>query len=277
MQQLIYFFQKYRYFLFFLLLELIALTLIINNHSYHKSKFVSSANSITGGFYNKVSSLTDYFQLSKENKALIEENIRLINKIEQLTQSIDTTFETTIIDTTLYQQKYSYINGRIVNNKYAHVNNFLTINLGSKDSISKEMAVINGKGIIGITEDVSTNYTRVQSILNKESKINARLKNSSYFGTLSWNGKDYNVVQLFDIPRQAVLKEGDTLITGGMSAIFPEGIPIGSVYNIEDGVNSVSKVINIKLFNDMTNLKNIYVVKNFHKTEIRKVEAREDE
>ena len=276
MQQLIYFIRKYRYFLFFLLLEFIALILIINNHSFHKSKFVNSANSITGGFYNKATSISDYFQLNKENIELANENLVLKNKIEKLLQIIDTTIVTNIVDNTQFNQKYTYINGRVEKNQYDSNYNFLTINLGETDSVFNEMAVINSKGIIGITENVSKNYSRVQSILNKSSKINAKLKNSAYFGSLEWDGIDYNTLQLLDIPRQAVIKNGDTIITGGMSSIFPEGIPIGKVINIEEG-SSVKRIVNIQLFNDMSSLKNIYVIRNFDKQEIRDLENSSNE
>lgn len=277
MQQLIHFLQKYRYFLLFLLLEFIALALIINNHSFHRSKFVSSANNVTGGFFNKITSISDYFQLNNENKELIEENASLKNKIEQLRLALDSVSEYRVIDTTSYHQQYSYINGRIKKNQYSSPYNFLIIDLGKNDSIQSEMAVINSKGIIGITEDVSGNYARVQSILNKDSKVNAQLKNSPHYGTLKWDGKDYNIVQLWDIPRQAVIKKGDTIITGGKSAIFPEGIPIGQVINIEEGGTSITKVVNIQLFNDMSSLKNIYVIKNFDKIEIKNLEAPKNE
>ena len=138
------------------------------------------------------------------------------------------------------------------------------------------MAVINSKGIIGITEHVSKNYSRVQSILNTNSKINAKLKNNSYFGSLAWNGLDYNTVQLLDIPRQAIVKIGDTIITGGMSSIFPEGVPIGKVINIKEEA-TIKRVINIRLFNDMSNLKNIYVIKDFDKEEIMNLEKSSNE
>ena len=134
------------------------------------------------------------------------------------------------------------------------------------------MAVINSKGVIGITEKTTKNYTRVQSILNKNSKINARIKNNSnHFGSLIWEGKDYNIVQLIDIPRQANIKIGDTIITGGRSAIFPEGIPIGKVIKTHNG-NSTNNKISVKLFNDMSNLRHVYVVKNLDKLEINEVQ-----
>lgn len=278
MQQLIYFIRKYRYFLFFLLLECVALALIVNNHDFHRSKFVSSANSITGGFYNKSSSISDYFQLSKENKELTDENEVLKNLIERLQRALDSVSEFRVIDTTKYFQQYSYISGRIQKNQYSGSNNFLTINLGSSDSIAKEMAVINSKGIIGITEKVSSNYARVQSILNQESSISAKLKkNSDHIGNLTWNGKDYNIVQLEGLPRQAIIVKGDTIVTSGNSAIFPGGIPIGTAIDVSGGETSVNRIVNIQLFNDMSSIKNIYVVKNFDKTEIKILESATDE
>ena len=276
MQQLIYFIQKYRYFLFFLFLELIAFQLIINNLNFHNSKFINSASSITGDFYKKTNSIRDYFQLDIENKELLNENLILKNKLERLSQKIDTVAVTKIFEKTNASQRYSYLQGRIEKNQFRNNYNFLTINLGKKDSITPEMGVINSKGILGIVENVLHRYSRVRSILNKSSKINAKLKNSNYFGTLTWDGFDYNITQLLDIPRQAKLKVGDTIITGGMSSIFPEGIPIGSIDTIVNGV-SIKRVINIKLFNDMSSLKNIYVVKDFDKQQLMSLEKTENE
>ena len=176
MQQLIYFIQKYRYFLFFLFLELIAFQLIINNLSFHKSKFINSASSITGDFYSKTNSIRDYFQLDTENKELLNEILILRNKLEKLSQSIDTSTITKIFEKTDLRQRYSYIQGRIEKNQFRNNYNFLTINLGKKDSLVPEMGVINSKGILGITENVLQRYSRVRSILNKNSKINAKLK-----------------------------------------------------------------------------------------------------
>ena len=276
MQQLINFIQKYRYFLFFLFLEFIAFQLIINNLSFHKSKFISSASSITGGFYNKINTISDYFQLDIENKELLNENLILRNKLEKLSQNIDTVAVSKIFNKTKFSQRYSYFQGRLEKNQFRNNYNFLTINLGEKDSITPEMGVINSKGILGITENVLQSYSRVRSILNKNSKINAKLKNSNYFGTLTWDGLDYNITQLMDIPRQAKLKVGDTIITGGMSSIFPEGIPIGRVNNIVNEL-SIKRIINIQLFNDMSNLKNIYVVKDFDKQQLMNLEKLSNE
>jgi rod shape-determining protein MreC len=269
MQQLIYFFQKFKYFLFFLLLQFIALTLIFNNLNFQNSKYVNSANALTGGLYSKVSDMSDYFSLKATNTQLIEENTLLRNFLNQKT---NTSFkvDSIVIDTVKYYQKYTYTSAKIINNSYSKAFNFLTINKGTIAGLSKEMAVVNGKGIIGFTDNLSPNYGRIQSILNKNTKINARLKNG-YFGTLQWNALDYNTVQLIDIPRQAPVKIGDTIETGGKSAIFPEGILIGKVIGINND-NAVDNIINVKLFNDMSVIGPVFVIKNLQKVEIKRLE-----
>ncbi len=275
MQQIIYFFQKFKYFLFFLFLECIALTLTFNNLNFHKSKFVNSANSVTGIFYTILSNSKEYLSLKSKNQSLQEENTKLKNDLEKNKLFFST--DISVIDTVKYHQKYTYTEAKIINNNYSKPHNFLTINRGLNEGVVKEMAVINRRGIIGITENVSNNYTRVQSILNKNSNINARLKgNTAYFGTLKWNSIDYNTVQLHDIPRQAPLKIGDTIETGGKSTIFPEGIPVGTVSKINKR-NTANSKINVTLFNDMSNLENVYVVKNLHKQEIQLLENNSNE
>ncbi|QMU62897.1 MAG: rod shape-determining protein MreC [Flavobacteriaceae bacterium] len=270
MQQIIYFIRKYKYFLFFLLLESVALFFILNNHRFHKSKFISSANFISGNLYEKTTQFSGYFNLKKANKILIEENTLLKNKLEKLKNVLDTSLVIKV-NNSLYHQKYTYTAAKIINNKFNSDFNFLTLNKGKKDGVTTEMAVVNNKGIIGITDQTSYRYARAQSILNKTIGINARLKNSPYFGSLTWNGKDIRIVQLNDIPRQAVFKVGDTIITGGMSSIFPKGILIGTIQKITPG-NSIKNTIDVALFNDLRHIENVYIISNFDKREIRTIE-----
>lgn len=271
MQQLIYFLQKYKFFLFFLALEFIAIVLTINNNSFHKSKFLTSANTVTGGVFEKTSKVSDYFSLQSENETLLLENARLRNLLEAQGFSSDSISETTISDSLSHKQKYKYIEGKVYKNQYHKTYNFITLNRGKNHGVNKEMAVINGKGILGITDHVTNNYTRVQSILNRDSKINARFKNSYHFGTLTWNGEDYNIVQLTDIPRQATYKLGDTIITGGRSTIFPENIPVGTVVKMPEKI-SASNTLDVKLFNDMSNIGHAYIIVNMHKQELKEIE-----
>ncbi|MBK5209696.1 MAG: rod shape-determining protein MreC [Flavobacteriaceae bacterium] len=265
MRQIIYFIEKFRYFLLFIVLEIFAFVVIIQDYSYHQSKFVNSANFITGGIYKKVNSINEFFHLKTDNQLLSEENARLKNLLEKR-ENVYASDSFTVIDTSQYFQKYEYSVGKIINNNFTKRNNFLTLNKGSKHGLNSDLGVINSKGIIGVIKNVSSNYATVLSILNNNSKINVRLKNNNHFGTLIWNGKDYNITQIIDIPRQALVKVGDTIITGGKSAIFPEGIPVGVVKDFKYEKNKYQQ-INVLLFNDMSSIGEVQIVKNLQKNE----------
>lgn len=270
MQQLIYFIQKFKYFLLFVILEIFALSLIVNNLNFANSKFLNSTNFLVGGFYNKTSQIKEYFHLKKINENLVDENEKLKNIILQNNFII---YKDSIKSDSLkiYYQKYEMISAKIINNNFANEYNYLTLNIGDNQHVKPEMAVINHYGIIGIIDQVSKNYSRVQSILNKNTRLNARLKNSAFFGTLIWDGNHPNFVKLIDMPRQAPVKIGDTIETGGKSTIFPEAIPIGKVSKIHNK-NDADHYIMIELFNDMRNINYVYIVKNLHKEEIQQLE-----
>ena len=97
--------------------------------------------------------------------------------------------------------------------------------------------------------------------MNTNFLLNAKFKKSNYFGVLSWNGININKVQLKDIPKQANVSIGDTIVTGGNSLIFPKGILIGYVdsFKLDNSENYLELEIN--LATDMTNIENLYVFK----------------
>jgi len=274
MQQIIFFIRKFRYFLLFLLLEILAIVFTVQHHSYHTSKFINSANFISGGIYNKVNSINEYFLLKSENKILSEENVRLKNLLEQKDVNYNERIFT-VIDSLKYFQKYEYYSAKIINNNYTKRNNTLTLNKGSKHGLTPDLGVINSKGIIGIVENTSSHFSTVISILNKSSKINVHLKNSNHFGTLIWDGEDYNITQIVDIPRQAKIKIGDTVVTGGKSIMFPEGINVGTIKDFTFENNQYQK-INVLLFNDMSAISYVEVIKNLQKIEQKNLEQQVD-
>ena len=251
-----------------MLLLVISLSLTIQSHSYHKSKVISSANFFTGGIYERVNNINEYFNLKSQNEELAMENARLKSL---LFNQKDTT-KLPEIDSIKGVKKTDIIVSKVIRNSYSVFENYLTINNGSSSGIKRNMGVINSAGIVGIVDNTSPNYATVISILNVKSQINAKIKKSNHFGSLVWNGKSTGFVQLIDVPRLAGVRKGDTIVTGGQSIIFPENIGIGTIDKvyIDDVTNYYT--LDIKLFNDMTNLGHVYIIKNKDADEITKLE-----
>lgn len=267
MQRIINFILSNRNVFLYAFLLLISLVLTFRSHSYHQSKAFNSSKWLTGTVYETSSNVTSYFNLKEENQSLVEENKKLRQQLLNINTNSSSGLDSLVLN-------FEVINATITKNSFASPKNYLTINKGAKQGVLQDMGVITAKGILGIVENTSNNFSTVQSILNTKSNINAKIKNTDYFGSLVWDANDYNTVQLVDIQRSVPVKIGDTIVTGAMSSIFPENIPIGFVkeFNLNDAQSSYN--INIQLFNDMANIKNSYVISNKNRKEIIELEAK---
>jgi rod shape-determining protein MreC len=268
MQQIINFIFKNSIRLLFLLLLIISLTLTIQSHSYHRSSMVNSTNALTGSVYEKVSEVNTYFSLREQNNKLAQENASLRKILFNQKDSTSVLKK----DSLKGYDKIDVIQSKVVNNSYNVSENYLTINSGSLQGIRPDMGVVNSQGIVGIIEKVSPKYATIFSILNVKSKINAKVKKSNHFGSLIWNAKNAGYVQLIEIPRLASVKKGDTIVTGGNSRIFPENIPVGIIDKIYTDTETNYYTLNVRLFNDMTNLNHVYIISNKESAEIKKLE-----
>ena len=270
MQQIISFIIKNSNRLLFLLLLIISFTLTIKSHSYHRSEYVNSANAVTGTVYEKINEANEYLSLKEKNKELASENALLkellFNKKDTLLTS-KTVFRSDL-------NNFNVVVAKAVKNSFNKRENYITINAGVKSGIKTDMGVVNDKGIVGLIEKTSDNFSTIQSILNTRSKINAKIKHSEHFGSLVWDGKNVGFAQLIDVPRLASFKKGDSIVTGGNSDIFPENVPIGKVDKIFIDKKTNYYTINVRLFNDMTSIGYVYVIENKKREEKEALEIK---
>ena len=271
MQQIFNFILKNSNRLLFLLLLGISLSLTIQSHSYHRSKIISSANFLSGGVYEKINNISEYLDLRTQNDALAQENARL----RSVLFNAKDTASAPKLDSIKGLHPTDIIVSKVIHNSYNSHENYLTLNSGSLQGVKSDMGVINSLGIVGIIDNTSPRYATVLSLLNIKSQINAKIKKSNHFGSLVWNGKSTGFVQLIDIPRLAAIRKGDTIVTGGQSVIFPENLNIGTVDKIYIDNQTNYYTLDIKLFNDMTNLGHVYIIKSKDREEIINLEKGE--
>lgn len=265
MRSLVLFFVKYNAFFVFVLLEIISFYLIVNNNEKQNQVFVSSANQVTGSFYERYDKLTSFWNLGDVNEELANDNKRLM---EQLPNAyFDNSIDTLEVLDTQYAQQYEYIPAKVVNNSVNRYNNYLTLNRGQSHGVEPNTGVVTTNGIVGIVKKTSKNYAGVISVLHHNTRISAKLKSTNYFGSLVWKGNDARYMYLDAIPKHAVIEKGDTIVTSGFSTMFPEGVMIGEVSEaaIIDGSNFYE--IKVQLSCDMNNLSHAFVVKNLLKEE----------
>lgn len=258
--------------LFFLLLGF-SFLITLQHHSYYRSKVVGSVNNVNGSIAQSIYDMERYWALAEENEMLVRDNLLLKEQVYNSSKGNVYPNEVRSEEGELY----CVYSCEVIRNSFNSYKNFLLLNIGASSGVQPDMGVFNSKGIIGVVEKVSDNYASASSVLHNKTEINAIIKGTHHFGTLRWDGKDYRFMQLIDVPGVANIKVGDKVVTGGMSAIFPSNIPIGVIDKLIKEDNSNYYQIQVKLYNDMTNLGHAYVIYNSHREEILELEKASEE
>lgn len=269
MRSLLHFLARYSSLLLFLALEILSLILIVNYNNFQRVRFLNSSNRLTASLYEMTDNFTNYFHLARVNEELAAENASLRTQLQQyklheIVAEVDTAFHQDTI--------YQFIPAKIINNSVNKRFNYVTLNKGKLDGIEADMGIIGPNGIVGVINNVSDHYSSGPTILNKRWGVSAKIKKNNYFGPISWDGSNYQHAQLKEIPFHVQLTVGDTIITSGHSAIFPEGILIGTIesFNHKSGANFYE--INVKLSSNFKTISHVELVKHNYKEERKKLE-----
>jgi rod shape-determining protein MreC len=248
-----------------LFLLVIGLGLTVTAETPQRVKWLSSSSKVAGSVYQIKANLENYFELKKVNKRLSDENANLRQALYQ------SQFEKALIEGTFGNtdtlNKFVVSPAKVIKNSVIREKNLITLNKGGKEGIVQDMGVISDKGVVGVVENTSDHFATVISLLHSELSINASLKNTKHFGSLIWDTKTIDRCILVDLPKISNIQIGDTIVTGGMSSVFPAGIPIGQVSAYSVPNNSSFYKAEVRLFNDMSNLDQVYVIKNALKEE----------
>lgn len=265
---------RYGNFFLFAILEIFALYLVTQYNKKQNEIYQSSANLISGFFYENFSTVRKYFSIQELADNLAKENAELRTQLEsskyvtiQQRGTVRFPLDTSTIRPDTSQKKdvlqqFTYIAAEVVKNSIARQDNYLTINRGSNHGIKQGMGVISPDGVVGIVTNVTPHFSQVMSMLNKRASITAMVRRNRFFGSLVWRGNNPRFMTLESIAKHAEVAKGDTIITSGFSEIFPGELRIGRItdFRIENGSNFYT--IDVELWNDLSNIRYVYVIEN---------------
>lgn len=243
----------------FLVLEAVAISFFVGGNAYQRARIINASNVVTSSVYERVSSISRYFGLVKQNEILMNEVVSLREQLSRVRFAQDSLADGHDVDKLALGETYTV--ARVVNNSITKRDNFIVIDKGLKDGMQRDMALVNDLGIVGYLLDCSDNYSVAISLLNaSDFRTSGRIKGSDFTGSISWNGLSHRTVELTQVPKYAGIKRGDTIVTTDYSNIFPSDLPIGRVSDFEmtDGAFYNARV---ELFADMSTLRHVYVIK----------------
>jgi len=274
MRDIFRFISKYSTYLLFIILQISALYLLFNYNDFQKSTFFSTSNRLNGRMFAMEESVTGYFHLKENNESLLKQNNELELQVARLKSSVSRYTDTTSIALLRMKEseEFSLIPARVVQNSVSHLRNYVTLNVGRLDGVLPEMGVANSDGIVGVVSHSSDHFSVVIPVLNPQIRISCKLKNSNAVGSLIWDGTDRRYAYLEEIPPYVHVSKGDTIVTSGFSAIFPEGIMVGIVdeYGIGEDANFMRLKVHLSTRFDA--LSNVRVINYKHRDELKKLQ-----
>lgn len=275
MRNLLNFLIRYNYCFLFLLLEVVGFVLLIRFNRYQQSVCFTSANQVAGKVYEISGGILSYFHLKTVNEDLLDRNLWLEQRVSLLEKMLH---ERGIDSARLYSLEQAAMDSlrifkaNVIKNSLNRADNYITLDKGAREGIRPEMGVIDANGVVGIVYKTSAHYALVIPLLNSKSSISCKILGSDYFGYMKWEGGDSRFAYLKDLPRHAEFNLGDTVVTSGYSAVFPEGVMVGTVDDMQDSHDGLSYLLKVKLATDFGKVSDVRIIARSGQSEEKELE-----
>ena len=184
-------------------------------------------------------------KIQKErNQKILEENERLLKLLEMKENSI---YKGNL--------KFARVSFSDINN----LNNKIFIDLGAEDGIKIDMITVYGDYLVGKIVAVHNNYSEVELITNPNSIISTKTMRDT-LGIARGSDEEDGLLYFQPSIVEDNLKEGDEIITSGISDIYPEGIKIGKIEEIDEKENYGYKRVTLKPGFESKDLRELIVI-----------------
>lgn len=247
-----------------ILLSFLFIALALMTYQYDKKPsqfftFLSYPFDMLNNFRATVSiTFRDTLNAFEENKRLKSELAALILQKQK--------FEEILLENKRLKEILSLKNNRpdyiatakVISRGYGRLLNTLVINKGDNDGIKKDMAVVTTAGLAGKIYSVRNNFSEVLLLTDPNFSVAVRLQNSRREGIVSGTGHKYCLLKY--IPSDESIDIGETVLTSGLDGIFPAGLPVGIVRNIDKEGEDLFQNILVLPYQDNAKIEEVVIL-----------------
>ena len=232
MRNLLDFIVRYSSWFVFLIYVIASCVLLFDRNPFQHHVWLTSAGAVAAGVYDVSNNVTGYFSLRAINEDLQRRQADLEEEVASLRVQLRSAREALAQDSLASidsLRQFRFIVATAISNSVTRPYNYITLDKGEADGLQPEMGVMDQNGVVGVVNVTGKHHARVISLLNPNFRLSCKLRGSDAFGSLVWDGKSPDQALLEELPKHTRFHKGDTIITSGYSAMFPEGIPVGTV------------------------------------------------
>lgn len=232
------------------------------------SPFAKAANAIAdgvGGFFDKLinadtykaeneeltAKLTEMYKYTMDYDTLEKENIRLREMLEVKQKHDDFRFSEPC---------------DVVQHNANDLYGGFTVDKGARDGLSLNDPVMTAAGLVGRVTSVAENYAKVTTIISPEVNIGVYTMRSKTTGVIEndVSSASKELCLMSDILKDADIKVGDIIFTSGKSGLFPADLAVGTVTEVYDDPNGLTKHALVKPIEDVKRVSSVFVITDFY-------------
>ena len=193
----------------------------------------------------QITELNKQIDLLKANQILDEDKVSQFNQLKNVLDLAGS-------------GGYQVVAARVINRGSTETfKETMTIDVGSRSGITKNMTVISESGLVGVVKSVTSNSSIVLLMSDPTFKVGVRIAGTQSIGVVSGQGGSTYLLQLLDATGE--IKEGDALVARGSAGDRPfvPGVPVGIVTNVNSNASSITQNADVE---SSANLEKISVV-----------------
>ena len=247
------------------------LALYIYRHRQGETGRIDSALLSVSGSFQK-----NFFFLGKGGRAVVDHYLMLANtqiRNEALTKEVDylrtklTALEEVDLENARLRRGLDFRSDVAQKMLAAHVIAHdisadyyaVRIDRGALDGVKPGMGVISPSGLVGRVLRVSPGYSDVLTLLDPTSNVDVVIQRSRARGVLSGKSGELRCMMKY-IDRLDDVTTSDTVVASGFGGVFPKGLVVGYVTEVEPDRNGVIKNVTVKSAVDIYRLEEVFIV-----------------
>lgn len=154
---------------------------------------------------------------------------------------------------------FQLIPGDIISRDQSSWFNCVVVDRGYTDGIKPGKAVIASQGLVGRVAEVFPHSCKVLLIIDESSSVSVSVPRLSEIGVMAGRGAQDPLLKY--ISSTSDIRDGDIVVTSGISDYFPKGIPVGKIHESGKSDFDLFRNISIKTEVNFSALQSVFIVR----------------
>jgi rod shape-determining protein MreC len=217
---------------------------------------------LVAGFFESMNDLKNTYKENKVLKERLEEYVTLEAQVQELKK--DNEELRALLDKKESLSDFDPIQATVIGRNPDRWQEIIIINKGEQHGVKKNMAVITPEGLVGKVQQASkfTSTVQLLSALDQRNRISAFVQGEeNVFGLIEGYDEQRKALLLKRIPFDAKIKEKQKVLTSGLGDVFPKGLVVGEIIEVEPDEYGLTQMAYVKPYANLYDIEDVIIAK----------------